>query len=231
VTLPRWIVGSRLTITARTNVVLIFAIVLCGFCFPSVATGEPKSPPPHLHPDNPTRWADRDLGIRFSYPRVWHPGTPSQDSTRVVVNWRLTKSKTLLASCYIEAHDRTPLKKIHATEIHRYGKAIAESYLRNMRQRIPDAVLVSWMNAVQDGHPVVYLIREGTTETFDRKSRLKSFSMVTVWREREINFECGTPIFGREYEQAEKGPWLIERVEEGIKRVMRSLQFDRVEHQ
>ena len=80
---------------------------------------------------------------------------------------------------------------------------------------------------MQDGHPTVYMVRQGTVETFDRRQPMKLYSLVTAWRNHEINFECGTPVFGPGYVDLEGGPRLIEQVELSIMNVMRTLQFDR----
>lgn len=72
------------------------------------------------------------------------------------------------------------------------------------------------------------LSRQGTIETFDRKYSMKLYSLATTWEEREINFECATPVFGLEYTKLDGGPWLVEQVELSIKNVLRTLQFDRM---
>lgn len=202
---------------------------MTSICLSTVTFAQPELPPPHLDPVNRSLWSSNELGIRFTYPVAWELGTPTQDSTRVVVTWRLKKSKALLATCYVEAHGSTEsqVAALRATDIHNAAKSVAQSALQNMRQRAPDAELLTWKRTVQDGQPAVYMIRQGTVETFDKSHRTKLYSLVTAWRNREINFECGTTVFGSEYTKLEGGPRLIEQVELSILNVMRTLQFDR----
>ena len=94
--------------------------------------------------------------------------------------------------------------------------------------RALNARLIEAKAAMQDGHPVIFLIREGSIENLDRKIHYKSYSIVTSWRGTEVNFECGTSIYGPDYTSLEGGQRLIAQVEEGILHVLRTLQFDRV---
>lgn len=104
---------------------------------------------------------------------------------------------------------------------------VANAALRNMRSRVPDAHLVEARSAVQDGHPVVYMVREGTIETLDRRIQTRVYSMATSWRNSEVNFECATDVFGAKYTSVAGGPALVAQVEDGILHVMRTVQFDR----
>ncbi len=206
--------------------------LLLSWCFwlSPTASAQPAEPPPHLDPVNRSVWSSKELGIRFTYPVAWEPSTPTQDSTRTVVSWRLKKSKTLLATCYIEAHGSTEstIAGLRPNEVHKAAESIAQATLKNMRQRAPDAELLSWKAAVQDGHPVVFIVRQGTIETFDQQHSVKLYSLATAWKNREVNFECATPVFGTEYTKLDGGPRLVEQVELSIMSVLRTLQFDRV---
>lgn len=203
---------------------VVAALILAGS-----ASAKPQAPLPHLDPESRTVWSSSELAIRFTYPGVWKADTPIQATTNISLAWRLKQSKTLLATCYVESHSQgeSAVAKLAATDLHRNGRSIAESLVQNMRLRAPDATLVAWRNTVQDGHPVVYTVREGTIQTLDRKHRLKLYALSTAWRGREINLECGTPIFGPDYTSLERGAELIQQVEDGILNLMRTLQFDR----
>ena len=205
----------------------------CLVCFLLLAysstTGAQTAPPPYLDPLNRTVWSDDKIGIRFTYPQVWEQAVSTQPDTRVVINWRLSKSKTLLTSCYLEAIDasRSSLARANAEEIKRSGKSIADSLVANMQKRAPDGELVRWKSAIQDGHPVASVIRKGTLETINKKEPVKFYSISTAWREHEINFECATRVFGPKFESIDNGIQLIERIEKGILHVLGTLQFDR----
>jgi hypothetical protein len=194
------------------------------------ASAEPTAPPSHLDPLNRTVWSDDRLGIRFTYPPVWQEAVATQASTRAVINWRLSKSKALLASCYLETHgpDHSTLAMAPAFKIHANADTIAQSALRNFKARAPDAQLIESRPAVQDGHPVIYIVRQGTIETLDRRTSTKSYSMATSWNKTEVNFECATTVFGPEYTSLQGGQKLIDQVEAGILHVMNTLQFDRI---
>ena len=209
----------------------LVATLVAAFALPTeVVLAQPASPPQHLDPVNRTLWSDERLGIRFTYPPVWQQATATQPSTRVVVNWRLRKSKALLATCYIETHgpESSSLARAEPAQIHKDIDSIARSALRNFQARAPGARLVEAKAAVQDGHPVIFLVREGTVENLDRKIHNKSYSIVTVWRSTEVNFECGTSVYGPEYASLDGGQRLIQQVEAGILHVLKALQFDRV---
>lgn len=193
---------------------------------------QPTSPPPHLDPVNRTLWSDARLGIRFTYPSVWQLVTATQPSTRVVINWHLNKSKALLASCYIETYgsEISPLARSEPSMIHKNVDSIAQSALRNLRARAPNARLLEARAAIQDGHSVIFLVRDGTIESFDRNNHLKVYSIITTWRGTEITFECGTSIFGPKFTSVNDGERTVVQVEEGILNVLRTLQFDRVQY-
>lgn len=171
------------------------------------------------------------MGIRFTYPPVWEVAVATQSSTLVVINWRLAKSKALLATCYVETSgaQRSTIATTPASKLHGNADAIAQSALRNFRARAPDAQLLESRPAVQDGHPVIYLVRQGTIETLSRRTSFKSYSLVTGWNNTEINFECGTNVFGPQYTSLQGGQKLIDQVEAGILHVMETLQFDRTQ--
>lgn len=214
----------------NTTKAFIYCIVASTSFLLSDALPQVKAPAPHLNPENRSLWSDAEIGIRFTYPSVWQRVTPTQDSTRGVISWRLSKSKSLLATCYVEVHSagRSQIGKLTPAEIKASAKKVAEASLKNMQLRAADATLLTWQNAVQDGHPVVYLVKQGNIESFDGKRRsMKVYAMMTAWRGNEVNFECGTTIFGSEYTQIEGGEHLVSQVEEGIFNVMRTLQFDR----
>jgi hypothetical protein len=207
---------------------LPFTAFLFGL-YSTIAIAQLKSPPAHLDPENRTLWSDAELGVRFSYPSVWHEGLRTQESTEVTITWRLTTSKSLLATCYIETlgWPHSSIAGIGPSEFHESGQSIAESFAKNLRQRAPDARLLSWRNAYQDGQAVVHIVRQGTVEAIDRRIRMKIYSIVTSWRGRELNLECATSVFGPEYTQLKRGSQLVDQVERGIFNVLRTLQFDR----
>lgn len=193
-----------------------------------IAHAQPSKPSPHLDPMNRTLWGDDGLGVRFTYPPVWQKATATQPSTRVVINWRLAKSKALLASCYLETHGTSSLARADPSQIHKNIDSISRSALQNLQMRAPNAHLIEARAAIQDGHPIIFLIREGTVEGLDRKYHNKVYSIVTAWRGTEVNFECGTSIYGPEYTSLEGGQRLIDQVETGILHVLKTLQFDRI---
>jgi len=195
-----------------------------------VALAQPAEPPLHLDPVRRTLWSDDKLGLRFTYPSVWQQAIATQPSTRVVINWRLSKSKALLATCYVEAHgsEASSLADAEPEQIHKNSESIAQSALRNFQFRSPNARLVEARAAFQDGHPVIFLIREGVIETLDRTIHTKSYSIVTAWRGKEVNFECGTSMYGPDVTALGGGQRLASQVEAGIFNVLRTLQFDRV---
>lgn len=208
-------------------VILITAITLSA----KIVRSEPISPPLHLDPVQRTLWSNDNLGIRFTYPPVWRQAVVTQPSTKVVLTWRLKKSKALIATCYIEAigPNGSSLAGAEPEQIHKNIDSISYSALKNLRTRAPNARLIEARAAMQDGHPVIFLIREGAIESIDRTIRMKVYSIATSWRGNEINFECGTSIYGPEYAATEGGPRLIAQVERAILHVLRTLQFDRTE--
>lgn len=90
---------------------------------------QPATPPPHLDPVNRNLWSDDKLGVRFTYPPVWKEATATQPSTKVVINWRLSKSKALLATCYVETHGpaTSTLARAEPSQIHKNIDSIAQS--------------------------------------------------------------------------------------------------------
>lgn len=215
-------VRDRVPVAAASCLTIMLALFA-----PSVNA---QQPPAHLDVINRTLWSDDKLGLRFTYPSVWQPALATQSSTRTVINWRLAKSKALLATCYVETHgpETSSLALLDPSKLHENAESIAKSSLRNFQKRAPDGRLIESRPTVHDGHPVIYLVREGTMGTFDRKSNIKAYSLQTVWRKNEVNFECATSIFGPEYTSIEGGQRIISQVEEGILHVLRTLQFDRV---
>ncbi len=196
-----------------------------------IAHARPIEPAAHLDPVNRTLWSDETLGLRFTYPPVWEQGTATQSATRVVITWRLTKSKALLAACYIETHGpgSSSIANLGPSDIHSNFDSIKNSALRNYRSRAPNARLIEARAAMQDGHPVIFLVRDGTVENLDRRISNKSYSLITAWKGTEVNFECGTPIYGPEYLALEGGSNLINQIEAAILNVIMTLQFDRAE--
>lgn len=176
---------------------------------------------------NRTLWSDRDLGVRFTYSEKWQRSMPTQSATNVVINWHAQKSNGLLGTCYLESSDKTSLAKANPSQIKNSAQSIADSTLRNIRQRAPDAEMLSWKSVVQDGHPAVYVVKIGTIQTFDTPYRLKVYSIVTSWRGKEIVFECVTTVFGPKFETVENGSVIIQRIENELLHVLRTLQFDR----
>lgn len=219
--------GKPMKLFERYSICLLFALLAALWTFDAKSQ---QSSHPHLDPIGRTVWADERLGLRFTYPPAWKIGTATQASTRVVINWRAAKSKTLTGSCYLEAHgsDVSKLALIDPSQIHANAEAIAQSALKNFRQRAPNAKIVDFRSTNQDGHPVIFLVREGTIENFDRKTNLKAYSIQTVWNKTEVNFECATPIFGPDYASVDGGAKVIAQVEEGLMHVLRTLQFDRI---
>lgn len=189
-----------------------------------------STPPPHLDPVNRTVWSDDKLRLRFTYPPVWQQAVATQSSTRAVINWRLAKSKTLLASCYIETHgpETSSLARTEPYLVHKNIDSIAQSALRNFQARAPNARLIEARAAMQDGHPVIFLVREGTVENINNNAHIKTYSIVTSWHGTEINFECGTSIFGPKYTLLDGDQRLTLQVERGILHVLSALQFDRI---
>jgi len=189
-----------------------------------------STPPPHLDPVNRTVWSDDKLRLRFTYPPVWQQAVATQSSTRTVINWRLTKSKTLLASCYIEINgpETSSLARTESSLIHKNIDSIAQSALRNFQARAPNARLIEARAAMQDGHSVIFLIREGTVDNINNSVHIKTYSIVTSWHGTEVNFECGTSIFGPKYTLPDGDQRLILQVEGGILNVLSALQFDRI---
>lgn len=194
----------------------------CNFVF-----AQSIPPPPHLDPVNRVLWSDKQLGIRFTYPKVWEEALATQSQTNVVINWRTKASKTLLAACYIESARNSELANQTVEIIKSNADEIAQIGLRNMKKRAPDAQIVNWKSVLQDGYPMVYAIKTGSVARFDSTVSLKTYSLVTVWQGYEINFECGTEILDSKYRQTKDGVLLIEQVEKGILHVLRTLQFDR----
>lgn len=214
-------------IPLRPTLVLLAALLASAV---QLVQAQSATPQAHLDPVNRTLWSDDKLGLRFTYPPVWQQAVATQPSTKVVINWRLMKSKALLASCYVETigSGASSLARATPAQIHRNIDSIARTALQNFQERAPNARLIEARKATQDGHPVIFLIREGTVESLDRKSHMKSYSIITAWRGTEVNFECGTSIFGQEYTSLDGGQRLIAQVEDGILHVLRTLQFDRV---
>jgi hypothetical protein len=195
----------------------------------SSAYAQPSAPPRHLDPINRSLWSDDDLGLRFTYPPVWEQATATQPSTKVVINWRLSNSKSLLASCYVEAsaRDASSLARAEPAQIHNDIESITQSIMSNFQTRASNTRLVEARATMQDGYPVIYLVREGTVENLDLNIHLKIYSIITSWRGREVSFECSTSIFGAEYVALDGGQMFVDQVEKGILHVMRTLQFDR----
>lgn len=205
---------------------IVFVLIGC-MAAAVAAHAQPSEPPGYLDPVNRTGWSDENLGVRFSYPNVWQQALATQDSSRVVINWRLAKSKALLASCYLEVHEGTRIAALAPAEIGPRSREIASVMLANMRKRAPDAQTLEVRATQQDGHAVVFVVRQGSVQALDRRIDTKLWSLATAWRGREINFECGTEVFGPKYEGLPGGPELIKRVETAVLHVMKTIQFDR----
>ncbi len=221
-------IHERMTRVAKQRLRRAFlccvTLLSCG-----AAGAQPTPSPRHLYPVNRIVWNDPELGLRFTYTPDWKVATATQSSTRVVINWRLSKSASLLAACHIEVHKGTALANAPSSSIHAKSDSVAKSLLQSLKVHAPDARLIEARPAIQDGHPVLYVVRQGTVEVFDRKDPSKVYSMVTSWRKNEINFECGTSVFGTEYASLPDGQRLIDQVEAGILNLMRTLQFDRTQ--
>lgn len=203
---------------------------MLGAVLPIVAESQTNVPPAFLDPVNRTVWSDSELGIRFTYPPVWVPATATQQATRVVINWRLSKSKTLLATCVLETSGATQseIAKLQANQIHAKFDDIKASLLANFRLRALDGRLLNAQKSFVDGQPVIFVVREGSIQNLDRVLKIKAYSVTTSWRGHEINFECSTPIFGEDYSTLVAGSKLVADVEAAVIHVLRTLQFDRV---
>lgn len=209
----------------KWGVPLALVIALAG------AVTAQERPPPYLDPVNRTVWRSDELRVGFSYPSVWKAAQATQPMTRIVINWRTQKSQALIATCYLEAsaENESEIARMAPADIESKASGIALGYLKNMKQRAPDAKLIDWRAVRQDGYPAVYLEREGTFSTFDQKWRDRSYSIVTSWRNREINLECASTLTTDEVRSKATGDagTMAAEVEKAIQAVLRTLQFQR----
>lgn len=189
-----------------------------------------QRPPAYLDPVNRSVWKSDELGVTFAYANVWKEAESTMPSTRIVVNWRTQRSQALLATCYLEASGplESEVARLGLKGVERRAENIALGYEANMKKRAADGVLVTWRATQQDGYPVVYIEREGTITNFDGSKRLRLYSLVTSWREREVNLECGSVLTTNAARRGEaKAGQLADEIERGIKAVLGTLQFHR----
>ncbi len=164
-------------------------------------------------------WKNSEVGIRFTYPKNWKPSTAIADQTLFVINWTSRNSGGLMASCYIEAND-SGIGHLTHSEIRNNAENIATAVLNNAKKRDPEAELRTYKSVLQDNVPAVYVERTFKITSIDGATIMRGYSIITAWKGKEIFFECVSDIPVR-FEEYRKP------VEDKIRRVLRSLQFDR----
>jgi hypothetical protein len=124
-------------------------------------------------------WRSRSLGVTFGYDERWEVGTPVEESTAVVVNWRSKQSGELMATVFLKSQDSSPLAKLSADEIKDNPQRIVDVVVARERRRDP---------------PVVYIELDLQIATVLETHTLRLYVIVTAWNGREILFACSSHI-------------------------------------
>ena len=207
-----------------TRFFLVLILVLVALPVLSVpALAGPGKPSPSA-----ILWANKDLGVHFYYPVNWQPSdVPLSLPTYAKIDWRLPDSGQLAGACFLDAYPDTNLSKVDTGSIHADGERIARDYFNRTLETVPGTTLISWDRGLQDKHPVISLVRDGSFRDPDGPPSARFYAMITSWNGYEINFECVTPIFGVEFDSTERGRATVRKVESHIKSVMQTIRFDR----
>ena len=164
-------------------------------------------------------WRNQDSRVRFTYPNIWEQSTPIEEQTLVAINWLSKKSGGLIATCYLQEHSST-VGNLTQESVHANKEAIAQSVLSNTKKRDPKAVLIKASSIYQDNYPAIYIERTMVSANVESVSKLRIYSIITSWNDKEVLFECASSV-------PDRFPETKEHVEGNIFRVLRSLQFVR----
>lgn len=160
-----------------------------------------------------------DVGIGFGADEKWKPANPSQRNTNFVIRWDTAEGR-LVATCYIESQIRNDLSNLKESDIHGNSYSIVQSVLKNNSIRGKNVRLVETQNTEVDGHPVIYIVRDYKIENFGESHPMRTWLIFTVWRMREVGFECSSSAYI-------EFPEFSKHIEDNIAKVMKTIYFDR----
>jgi hypothetical protein len=159
-----------------------------------------------------------DLRIALAYGARWRP-VAAAEAASLKVEWN-GKQGGLITTCYLQAYEGG-LGKLSADELQVNAEQISASLMRNAKKRFPVAHLISSQKLIVDSWPVLFLVRDMHGSNLG-KPDLKAWIIVTSWLNREINFECGSPVPFQF-----PGHPMVAEVEAEVVKVMRTLHFER----
>jgi len=168
-----------------------------------------------------TFWRADDIGVSLGYDERWREVSPSQSQTRMVIEWQARSSQGLMATCFVQAGDTSGIAKLSPVQIQQGASRIADSILSVDRMRDPNARMVRWSLATQDGHPVVYTERDVSVQNLERRLEMRIYTIATAWRGSEIQVSCASEV-------PRKIPEAAQMVEFPMKAVLGSVTFRRL---
>lgn len=168
-----------------------------------------------------TWYRNDELQISFAYNENWKPANAAEKGTLNVINWT-AKTGGLIATCYLQAYEGSELSQSAIESLHKRKNEVTDSFMANMKKRYQKVSLISNEATLIDGYPAIFLIRDGTISNLGKETRLKAWTIVTVWKKHEVSLECASSVpFQFPNSQASK------TVEEQILKILQTLHFER----
>lgn len=124
-----------------------------------------------------------------------------------------------MAACYLQTAISS-IGNLNEAAIRERWQEIAESILKKGQLRDPHLKNVESRLATQDNYPVVYVVSDTFIKNINGDYGMRTYSLVTAWKGKELSFTCGSSV-------PVEMPELTEIVDEPILRLLSSLQFVR----
>lgn len=177
------------------------------------------------------RYINRDLDISFAYPKNWRIGTPIEQNTKFVVRWETSKSKSLLATCYIFAARHTEAEEL-SRNLSKYYNQLVEDFLYKRGKRYDDVEVISKKLSKIDGKDVIFISHKANQQNLNYETKFRIYTVQTFWKGNEIALECGTSMLDvdmSKYSKEQKGQIsnMQNLIETKIMGVLSTLHFDR----
>lgn len=176
-----------------------------------------------------TWYRDPEIKVSFAYSDKFKPEEPAEQSTRFLVSWRTKVSGGLMASCYLKAFPTVGTDADARLQLKLNPDAYIKRNIDFSNTTGKTASLVTQKSIVIDGLEGLYYVVHFEVESFDKTVSADVHHLVTFWDRHQVALICGTSLAydldGQASEEQLKR--VISSVENEIKRVLRTLHFDR----
>lgn len=177
------------------------------------------------------RFQDTELDVSFVYPSSWRVANPAEEATKFVVRWETQKTKSLVATCYLQAMPNAS-SDTYSEDFPRYYEVVRDNFFKATRDRTDKLEVISDTLSSVDGKDVMLTNFDVEIQNLNTKTSMRIFTVVTFWNGHQINLECGSALFdidltGYSDSQIQQIKDFQGHMEEEIMHVLSSLHFDR----